>query len=150
MVGHAGSLTRTVYMDVTMTRSTVKVKVTGLLNVQQLAQPCMLAAMTAAPLQSFLVCFKLCKHGGPKNRGHYYCSHSQNARTTLHDFWTYFTAVFVNSMFIFKWCQKSCRLFQALLRQSDVVVSVFWSACIVCQVFSCTTIRVFISVCSKM
>jgi len=53
MVGHTGSPTRTVYMDVTMTQSTVKVKVMGLLNVQQLAQPCMLAAMTAAPCGAF-------------------------------------------------------------------------------------------------
>jgi len=40
-----------------LTRS--KVKVTGLLNFRQLAKPCMLAAMTAAPLRDFLVnpCF---------------------------------------------------------------------------------------------
>jgi len=36
-----------------LTRS--KVKVTGLLNFRQLAKPCMLAAMTAAPLRGFLV-----------------------------------------------------------------------------------------------
>jgi len=53
MVGHADSPTRTVYVDVTLTR--VKVKVTGLLNFQQLAKPCMLAAMTAGPLRGFLV-----------------------------------------------------------------------------------------------
>ena len=35
----------------TLARSKVKVKVTGLLNFRQLAKPCMLAAMTAAPLQ---------------------------------------------------------------------------------------------------
>jgi len=39
----------------TLTRSKVKVKVTGLLNFRQLAKPCMLAAMTAAPLWGFLV-----------------------------------------------------------------------------------------------
>jgi len=38
-----------------LTRSKVKVKVTGLLNFQQLAKLCMLAAMTAAPLRGFLV-----------------------------------------------------------------------------------------------
>jgi len=32
MVGYAGSPTYTVYVDVTLTRSNVKVKVTGLLN----------------------------------------------------------------------------------------------------------------------
>jgi len=53
MVGYAGSPTRTVYADVILTRS--KVKVTGLLNFRRLAKPCMLAAMTAAPLQGFLV-----------------------------------------------------------------------------------------------
>jgi len=40
---------------VTLTRSKVKVKVTGLLNFRQLAKPCVLAAMTAAPLRGFLV-----------------------------------------------------------------------------------------------
>jgi len=44
-----------VYVDLTLTRSKVKVKVTGLLNFRQLAKPCMLAAMTAAPLRGFLV-----------------------------------------------------------------------------------------------
>jgi len=44
-----------VYADLTLTRSKVKVKVTGLLNFRQLAKPCMLAAMTAAPLRGFLV-----------------------------------------------------------------------------------------------
>jgi len=39
----------------TLTRSKVKVKVTGLLNFRQLAKACMLAAMTAAPLRGFLV-----------------------------------------------------------------------------------------------
>jgi len=38
-----------------MSRSKVKVKVKGLLNFRQLAKPCMLAAMTAAPLRGFLV-----------------------------------------------------------------------------------------------
>jgi len=33
----------------------VKVRVTGLLNFRQLAKPCMLAAMTAAPLRGFLI-----------------------------------------------------------------------------------------------
>jgi len=48
IVGRAGSPTRTVYVDVSLTRS--KVKITGLLNFRQLAKPCMLAAMTAAPV----------------------------------------------------------------------------------------------------
>jgi len=55
MVGYAGSPTYTAYVDVTLTLSKVKVKVTGLLNFRQLAKPCMLAAMTAAPLRGFLV-----------------------------------------------------------------------------------------------
>jgi len=53
MVGYAGSPTYTAYVDMTLTRS--KVKVTGLLNFRQLAKPYMLAAMTAAPLRGFLV-----------------------------------------------------------------------------------------------
>jgi len=53
VVGYAGSPTYTVYVDVTLSRS--KVKVTGLLNFRQLPKPCMLAAMTAAPLRGFLV-----------------------------------------------------------------------------------------------
>ena len=57
MVGPAGSPTCTVYADVTLTLSKVKVKVTGLLNFRQLAKPCMLAAMTADPLRGFLVIF---------------------------------------------------------------------------------------------
>jgi len=44
-----------VYVDVTLARSKVEVKVTGLLNFRQLPKPCMLAAMTAAPLRGFLV-----------------------------------------------------------------------------------------------
>ena len=43
------------YVDVTLTRSKVKVKVMGLLNFRQLAKPCMQAAMSAAPLRGFLV-----------------------------------------------------------------------------------------------
>ena len=50
MVGYAGSTTSTVYVDMTLIWSKVNVKVTGLLNFRQLAKPCMLAAMTAAPL----------------------------------------------------------------------------------------------------
>ena len=53
--GWACRPTCTVYVDVTLTRYKVKVKVTGLLNVRQLAKPCMLAAITAAPLRGFLV-----------------------------------------------------------------------------------------------
>ena len=59
MVGYAGSPTYTAYADMTLTRSKVKVKVTRLLNFRQLAKPCMLAAMTAAPLRGFLVLRKL-------------------------------------------------------------------------------------------
>jgi len=55
MVAYAGSPTYTSYVDMTLTRSKVKDKVTGLLNFRQLAKPCMLAAMTAAPLRGFLV-----------------------------------------------------------------------------------------------
>jgi len=53
MVGYAGSPTYTVYVDVTLTQS--RVKVTGLLNFRQLAKLYMLVVMTAAPL-FFLVC----------------------------------------------------------------------------------------------
>ena len=55
MVRYTGSPTYTVYVDVTLSRS--KVKVMGLLNLRQLAKACMLAAMTAAPLRGFLVKF---------------------------------------------------------------------------------------------
>jgi len=44
-----------VYVGVTLTASKVKVNLSGLLNFRQLAKPCMLAAMTAAPLRGFLV-----------------------------------------------------------------------------------------------
>jgi len=56
---YAGGTTRTVYVHVTLTRSKVNVKVTGLLNFRQLAKPCLLAAMTAAPLQSFLFYYSI-------------------------------------------------------------------------------------------
>ena len=59
MVEPAGSPTRTVYVDVTLTRSKVKVNVTDHLNFRQLAKPCMLAAMTAAPFRGFLVTYVL-------------------------------------------------------------------------------------------
>jgi len=55
MVGQAGSPAYTVHVDVILTRAKVKVKVTGLLNFRQLAKPCMLTAMTAAPVRGFLV-----------------------------------------------------------------------------------------------
>jgi len=55
VVGYSGSPTYTAYVNVTLTRSKVKVKVTGLLNFRQLPKPCMQAAMTAAPLRGFLV-----------------------------------------------------------------------------------------------
>jgi len=42
MVGHTGI----VHADMTLTRSNVKIKVTGLLNFRKLAKPCMLAAIT--------------------------------------------------------------------------------------------------------
>jgi len=60
-VGHAGSPTCTVYVDVRcdLDLIQIKVKVTGLLNFRQLAMPCMLAAMTAAPLRGFLVSWLL-------------------------------------------------------------------------------------------
>jgi len=50
VVGHAGSTTGIVHADISLTRSKVKVKATGLLNFRQLAKPCMLAAMTVSPL----------------------------------------------------------------------------------------------------
>jgi len=50
MVRHAGSTTGIVHADVTLTRSKVKVKVTGLLNFRKLAKLCMLAVMTVSPL----------------------------------------------------------------------------------------------------
>ena len=53
MFGYAGSPTRTVYVGVTLTRSKVKVNLSGLLNFRQLAKLCMLVAMTAAPLRAF-------------------------------------------------------------------------------------------------
>jgi len=50
MVGHAGSTTGIVHADVTLTRSKVKVTVTGILSFRKLWKPCMLAAMTVSPL----------------------------------------------------------------------------------------------------
>ena len=44
MVGRVGSTTGTVYADMTLTRSKVKVKVTGLLNFRKLAKSCMHAS----------------------------------------------------------------------------------------------------------
>ena len=59
--GYVGSPTRTVYIGVTLTRSKVKVNITGLLNFRQFAKPCMLAAITAAPLRGFWLNFHLGK-----------------------------------------------------------------------------------------
>jgi len=56
MVERAGSPTDIPHADMTLTRSKVKVKVTGLLNFRKLPKPCVLAAMTVSPLQGFLVC----------------------------------------------------------------------------------------------
>jgi len=50
IVGYAGSTTGIVHADVTLIRSKVKVKVTGLLNFRKLAKPYLLAAMTVSPL----------------------------------------------------------------------------------------------------
>jgi len=50
MVEHACSTTGIVHADMTLTRSKVKVKVTGLLNFRKLAKQCMLAATTVSPL----------------------------------------------------------------------------------------------------
>ena len=69
VVGYAGP-TRTVYVGVTLTASKVKVNLLRLLNFRQLAKPCMLAAMTAAPLRGFLVIFwpwSVVVHGGSRN-----------------------------------------------------------------------------------
>jgi len=60
MVVYTGSPTYAAYVDMTLMRSKVKVKVTVLLNFRQLAKPCMLAAMTAAPLRGFLVMQAFC------------------------------------------------------------------------------------------
>jgi len=49
MVGHAGSLTDILHADMTLTQSTVKIKVTGLLNFRKLPKPCVLGAMTVSP-----------------------------------------------------------------------------------------------------
>ena len=50
MVTHAGSTTGIVHADMTLTRSKVSVKVTGLLNFWKSAKSCMLVAMTVNPL----------------------------------------------------------------------------------------------------
>jgi len=50
MVGYAGSPTRTVYVAVTLTRSKVKVNLTGLLNFRQLAKPCNAGGDDRSPL----------------------------------------------------------------------------------------------------
>jgi len=51
MVEHAGSTTGTLYADMTLIRSKVKIKVTGLLNFRNYqSRACMLAAMTVSPL----------------------------------------------------------------------------------------------------
>jgi len=55
MVGHAGSTTGIVHADVTLTRSKVKVKVTGLLHFRKLAKSCMLVAMTVSPLRGMVL-----------------------------------------------------------------------------------------------
>jgi len=57
MVGRAGSTTDTAYADMTLTRSKVKIKVTGLLNFRKLAKPCMHAGGDdrQPPLRGFLV-----------------------------------------------------------------------------------------------
>jgi len=55
MVGHAGCTAVIVHADMTLTRSKVKDKVTGLLNFRKLAKPRMLTAMTVSPLAGFLV-----------------------------------------------------------------------------------------------
>jgi len=50
MVGHAGSPVRTVYADVTFTRSKVKVKVTEHLNFRQIAHNCTFPGLSPPPL----------------------------------------------------------------------------------------------------
>ena len=57
MVGHAASPTCTVHVDVTVTPSKVKVKVTEHLNFRQLSKPCMLAAMTQPPCGAFWLAY---------------------------------------------------------------------------------------------
>jgi len=53
-----------VHADVTLTRSNVKVKVTGLLKFQKLPKPCVLAAMTVTPcgVSGYLILFKLVEY----------------------------------------------------------------------------------------
>jgi len=56
LVGHAGSTTRSVHADMTLTRS--KVKVTGSLNFKNYqSRACILAAMTVIPLPGLSGCF---------------------------------------------------------------------------------------------
>ena len=68
MIVHAGSTTGIVHADMTLTRSKVKVKVTGLLNFRKLAKPCMLAAMVVSPLAGFLVLYLYPNYKSVKNR----------------------------------------------------------------------------------
>jgi len=63
VVGRAGSTTGIVHADMTLTQSKVKVKVTGLLNFQKLAKPCMLAAVTVSPLAGLSGFVVLIAHG---------------------------------------------------------------------------------------
>jgi len=51
MVGHASSPARTVYIDVTLTWSKVKAKVTGLLNFWQLAEAVHAGGDDRSPLE---------------------------------------------------------------------------------------------------
>jgi len=57
----AGSTTGIVHANMTLTRSKVKVEVTGLLNFRKLASPCMLASMTVSPFATVSgLCLAVC------------------------------------------------------------------------------------------
>jgi len=59
MVGCAGSPARTVYVGVTLTRSKVKVNITGLFNFPQLAMPCIAGGDDRSPLAGLSGCHLL-------------------------------------------------------------------------------------------
>ena len=99
----AGSPTCTVYVEVTLTRSKVKVKVTWLLNFRQLAKPCTLAAMTTAPLRGFLVFICFNKFILLKEILCYVCSHAPRptGAVTIHILHIYVCTAITAHKFIF-------------------------------------------------
>ena len=119
-LGTLVSPTYTVYVDVTLTRSKVKVKVTGLLNFQQLAKSCMLS-------------------GGDDRSPLAGLSGSNNA-TNLHHLTTHSTTVLLHKMAIVLQPQISLRdvispyVFHGVLncstrlRPSPVGITLFFSS----------------------